>query len=184
MELVEENFQGVKLFEMKPFYDERGFFARNFCQKIMNETLCNAEVSQANLSFNSKRGTIRGFHFQYPPFQEAKTVTVLQGALHYKVIDLRPNSASFLSVSEFNLKALQHVIQVPEGCAPAFQTLSDNTFLHYYVSKSYNPLFEDGIRFNDPHFKLSWPLTSPIVSERDINFKNFDRESFELRYIL
>jgi|LakMenEpi03Aug12_release.lakeMendotaPanAssembly.Ray.scaffolds.fasta_scaffold407415_2 dTDP-4-dehydrorhamnose 3,5-epimerase len=182
MKLVDTNFQGVKLFEMTPFRDERGFFARNFCCEVMENSSANREVSQANLSFNSKKGTIRGFHFQFPPYQEAKTVTVIQGSVHYKIIDIRPDSPTYLSVSEYELEPLAHVIQVPQGCAPAFQTLVDNTLLHYYVSQSYNSDFEDGIRFNDPQFNFSWPINTSIISERDKSFKDFNRNSYELDY--
>jgi len=163
---------------MEVHQDERGFFARNFCVESINSGGGFSNVSQANLSFNSTRGTIRGFHFQINGFEEAKTVTVYRGSLHYKVLDLRKDSPTYLEHESFELRALSDVLQVPKGCTPGFQTLEDDVLLHYYVSNSYSKENEFGIRFNDPYFKMEWPLTPTVVSARDRSFPDFLETEF------
>jgi dTDP-4-dehydrorhamnose 3,5-epimerase len=169
---------GLLFFKMNKFEDERGFFARNYCRSVIRESRGFESVDQANLSVNKFKGTIRGFHYQTNGHEESKTVTVLSGSLHYKIIDLRKNSESYLRVVSFDLKALDLVVQVPKGCAPAFQTLEDNVMLHYYVSNSYSPENESGIRFNDPFFNFKWPLPQTVVSKRDSNFEDFNPDLF------
>ena len=170
--------QGLLFMDMDVHADERGFFARNFCAKSIENNGGYSEVSQANISFNKDKGTIRGFHFQSGGYEEAKTVTVLRGSLHYKVIDLRKNSPTYLEHESFEIFALEGVVQVPRGCAPGFQTLEDEVLLHYYVSNPYSSSNESGIRYNDPYFNLKWPGEVTNVSERDKNFSDFNPKLF------
>ena len=178
IKIANSEISGLLFFKMNKFEDERGFFARNFCKSVIQESQGYESVSQANLSINKLKGTIRGFHYQINGHEESKTVTVLNGSLHYKIIDLRKNSENYLKVVSFELNALDMVVQIPKGCAPAFQTLEDNVMLHYYVSNPYSPENESGIRFNDPFFDFKWPLIPTVVSNRDSNFKDFDPKLF------
>lgn len=178
MEVKTTSIEGLLLFRFPKFIDERGFFSRNFCADSLKQAGGFTEVSQANLSFNSQIGTLRGFHFQDCGHEEAKTVTVLSGAVHYKVIDLREDSKTYARVESFDLTEFEWSVQVPRGCAPAFQTLQPNTLLHYYVSNPYCAEHESGIRFNDAYFNLSWPLEISAISVRDKNFPAFNVKSF------
>jgi dTDP-4-dehydrorhamnose 3,5-epimerase len=178
MKVSQSKIAGLIFLEMEMHADDRGYFARNFCQDSINAANGFSDVSQANISFNKLKGTVRGFHFQMNGHEEAKTVTVYRGALHYKVIDLRKSSSTYLETHSFEMYELSGVLQVPKGCAPAFQTLQDNTLLHYYVSNPYSKENEFGIRYNDPFFNLDWPLPVSSVSERDGSFPDFDVENF------
>jgi dTDP-4-dehydrorhamnose 3,5-epimerase len=170
--------QGLLFMDMEVHTDDRGFFARNFCAKSIDASGGYPEVSQANISFNKTKGTVRGFHFQSGGHEEAKTVTVLKGSLHYKVIDLRKNSSTYLEHESFEISALQGVVQVPKGCAPGFQTLEDDVLLHYYVSNPYSSSHESGIRYNDNYFNLKWPGEVTNISDRDKNFPDFNPLTF------
>lgn len=178
MEIRSGRISGLLFIDMEMHQDERGFFARNFCKDSISKVGGYTDVCQANLSFNKLKGTIRGLHFQTGGHEEAKTVTVYQGSLHYKVLDLRKDSKTYLQHESFEINALSGLVQVPKGCAPAFQTLEDNTLLHYYVSNSYSKEHESGIRFNDPFFGFEWPLVPSVVSLRDSTFSDFDAETF------
>lgn len=178
-EVNPKDIPGLLFIEMNFFKDERGFFARNFCTKTISKFNGFPNVAQANLSFNAEPGTIRGFHFQGNGYEEAKTITVIEGSLHYKVVDLRPNSPTYLKYTSFELQKLSTVVQVPKGCAPGFQTLEPNTLLHYYVSTEYSPDNESGIRYNDPFFEMNWPLEISVVSNRDSEFEDFDPKVFK-----
>lgn len=179
MEVKNTKIKGLFLFKFDKFEDDRGLFVRNFCKKELDRIEADTEIAQANLSFNKKMGTLRGFHYQFDGFEEAKTVTVLSGAIHYKVIDLRKDSPTYTQSDSFDLNQLEWTVQVPKGCIPAFQTLTDNVLLHYYVSQFYNPDKESGIRYNDPFFDLKWPVEVTEISERDSNFPNFNLKNFK-----
>jgi dTDP-4-dehydrorhamnose 3,5-epimerase len=178
VEIRSGRISGLLFIDMEMHQDERGFFARNFCKNSISKAGGYSDVSQANLSFNKLKGTIRGLHFQTNGHEEAKTVTVYQGLLHYKVLDLRKNSKTYLQHESFEITPLSGLVQVPKGCAPAFQTLEDNTLLHYYVSNPYSKENESGIRFNDPFFGFEWPLAPSVVSDRDSTFPDFDKRNF------
>lgn len=179
LEVRPEEIQGLLFIRMNFFRDERGFFVRNFCSDIVEDLGGESRVLQANLSFNVNQGTIRGFHFQNGGHEEAKTITVISGKLHYKVIDLRRNSPTYLKYTSFELNELENVVQVPRGCAPAFQTLEPNCLLHYYVSTRYSPEYEFGIRYDDPYFNMNWPRDVSTISKRDSSFEDFVPTSFE-----
>jgi len=178
MDIITGKISGLLFVQMEMHSDERGFFARNFCSDSISRADGFTDISQANISFNRQKGTIRGFHFQSGGHEESKTVTVYQGSLHYKVVDLRKDSPTYLQHESFELTAFSGLVQVPKGCAPAFQTLEDNTLLHYYVSNPYSSGHESGIRFNDPFFKFEWPLPVSVVSERDSKFPDFSQTNF------
>lgn len=179
MNIKRTRIPGLVFLEMEIHPDDRGFFARNFCAESISSAGGYSNVNQANISFNTTKGTIRGFHFQTGGHEEAKTVTVYRGALHYKVLDLRKDSPTYLEHESFELKALTDVLQVPKGCTPGFQTLEDEVLLHYYVSNPYSKANEYGIRYNDPFFNMKWPLEPTVISTRDRNFPDFSPQEFE-----
>lgn len=179
MDIKKTSIKGLILFKFNKFEDDRGFFVRNFCREELDKFEADTKIAQANLSFNKRKGTIRGFHYQFDGYEEAKTVTVLSGTIHYKVIDLRKGSPTYTKIESFNLDQLDWTVQVPKGCVPAFQTLTDNVLLHYYVSQFYNPTKESGVRFDDPFFNMKWPLEVTEISSRDKNFPDFDYINFK-----
>ena len=182
MKLVDSGIAGIsglQVYELDKKEDDRGFFARVHCNQIYQEFGGSAAVEQSNISFNPIIGTLRGFHFQKQPYAETKTILVLNGKLHYKIIDLRRNSKTFLSSTSLELESLKLILQVPSGCTLAFQSLAENTLLHYNVSSRYEPNYESGIRFDDPYFNFSWPLEVSSISKRDLSFPNFNPEIFD-----
>ena len=179
MEILRGSIDGLLLIRMKKNLDERGFFARNFCTDLIDQAGGNPSISQANLSFNQTKGTIRGFHYQKNGYEETKTLTVLRGSLHLKVVDLRKDSKTYLMHESYTLTELDSIIQIPKGCAPGFQTLLDDVLALYYMSNPYSSDNEYGIRFNDPFFEFNWPLELTNISKRDLGFIDFDPTKFE-----
>jgi len=161
--------------------DLRGFFARSFCvQEFANAGLPTAVV-QTSISFNGQRGTVRGVHFQWPPSRESKLVRCLRGALFDVLLDLRPNSSSYLRHVSVELDdENRDAVFIPHGVAHGFQTLADATEVLYQMTDFYAPALATGLRWNDPSFGIAWPLPDSIViSERDANYPDFDRQAFE-----
>lgn len=152
--------------------DERGFFARTFCQREFTARGMSPAVSQCNLSWNRKRGTLRGLHFQAAPHPEAKVVRCVRGAIWDVIVDLRPDSPTHLHWHAVELTAENRLaLYVPEDFAHGFQTLADDTEVLYQMSESYYPDLARGLRWNDPKLAIPWPLPSPIMSERDKSYE-------------
>lgn len=152
----------------QPIGDERGWFARAFCQRELAEQGVDFQVRQINRSYNQKAGTVRGFHFQFPPHAEHKFLRCVQGSLVDVVVDLRPESPTFLQTEQVELRADKHeAVLVPERCCHALQTLSDGTEILYQVSAFYAPEAEFGLRWNDPRLGISWPLEVSEISAKD-----------------
>ncbi len=161
---------GAYSVELNFLQDERGGFARTFCKKEFEAIGHLKEFVQLNQSWNTKKGTLRGLHFQIPPFQEIKLIRCIKGAVMDVIVDLRKDSPSFLQhvmleLSEENKK----MIYVPEGFAHGFQSIKDNSELVYHHTEFYVPNAEGGIRYNDPALKINWPLPIEVISERDKN---------------
>ena len=159
--------------------DERGSFARVWCQRENVERGGTAEMVQANLAHSLRRGTLRGLHYQTAPFQEAKSIVCLRGAIWDVMIDLRPDSPTFLRWLGIELSAdSPQQIHVPAGCAHGYQTLADDTDVLYHSSAFYTPEAERGIRWDDPRFGIQWPLPdAPIISAKDRAWPDFDAQS-------
>jgi len=156
------------LIEFENISDNRGFFMRSFCKSELKSISINFNIVQINRSFNSKKGSIRGLHFQKKPFAEDKIVQVLQGKIFDVVVDLRKRSSTYkkwigVELSQENQKALF----IPKGCAHGFQTLTDNCEVEYFMSEYYSPNYIKGIRWNDPSFRILWPVTLTQISEKD-----------------
>lgn len=154
--------------------DERGFFARTWCQREFREHGLNASLVQCNISFNRKMGTLRGMHFQRPPYGEAKLVRCTMGAIYDVIIDLRPDSLTFKKWFATELTAENRkMLYIPEGFAHGFITLTDNTEVFYQMSQFYHPEYADGVRWNDPAFNITWPIDVTVISDRDNSYPDF-----------
>lgn len=152
----------------KPMGDERGWFARAFCQRELADHGVDFQVRQINRSFNQKAGTVRGFHFQFPPHAENKLLRCVDGALMDVLVDLRPESPTFLQKEMVELRAEDHqAVLIPERCCHAMQTLRDATEILYQVSAFYAPEAECGLRWNDPQLAIAWPLELSEISAKD-----------------
>jgi len=174
MKFTEQKLKGVFIIEAEPIFDDRGAFRRHFCRNEFAKHGIEPVVKQANISENKFAYTLRGFHYQIEPYQEAKTLSCIQGKIYDIVVDLRPDSSTFMhwvsvELSGSNRKSLH----IAPGCANAFMTLEDNTILHYYHSEFYTPGYERGIRFNDPAFGFKWPDDPKYMSEKDKNHPDF-----------
>lgn len=162
---------GVFLLDLEPREDERGFFARSWCVNEFTQHGLNPNLVQCNISYNKKRGTLRGMHYQIPPFPEAKLVRCTMGAIYDVIIDLRAQSATFGQWISVELTAENHrAVYIPESFAHGFQTLTDNTEVYYQMSEFFHPECARGLLWNDPMFKISWPIDDPIINQRDTGF--------------
>jgi len=169
--------EGVYLIDIEKYEDQRGFFARTWCQREFREHGLNPRLTQCNLSFNKFKGTLRGMHFQSAPFEEAKLVSCMQGAVYDVIIDLRHGSPTFKKYLHATLTAEAHnMIYVPEGFAHGFLTLTDSTYVFYQMSEYYMPEYGRGIRWNDPEFNIEWPDEVNVISDRDANYPDFSIE--------
>jgi dTDP-4-dehydrorhamnose 3,5-epimerase len=168
------NIPGAFEISIDPHSDERGFFARTWCQREFEKHALNSRLSQCNVSFNARAGTLRGIHYQDSPFPEAKLVRCTQGAIYDVVVDLRPSSPAFKSYFGTVLTAENHkMLYVPEGCGHGFLTLAGDTEVFYQMSEFYVPELARGVRWNDPAFAIRWPGEVAVISERDQGYPNF-----------
>jgi dTDP-4-dehydrorhamnose 3,5-epimerase len=155
--------------------DERGFFGRAFCRREFEDHGIDFQIQQANIGFSRSRGTLRGLHYQVPPHGEAKLVRCTAGAIFDVILDLRPASSTFKQWMGVELTAKSHtMLYVPEGCAHGYLTLADGTEICYLVSQYYHQAAERGIRWNDPAFKIEWPIIeSLVISDKDQNWPDW-----------
>lgn len=165
---------GVWLIELERLEDERGFFARSFCENEMAAHGLNPRVAQSNVSFNRRRGTLRGMHYQAPPHAECKVVRCTQGMIWDVAVDLRPESPTFRRWHGVELSAANRCsLYISEGVAHGFQTLTDDSEVLYLMSEFYRPEAARGVRWDDPAFAIQWPIADPHVSARDRGFAPF-----------
>ena len=174
MIFIETRLPGVWLLDPERHEDERGFFARSWCEHECAAKGLNPRVVQCNISFNKRRGTLRGMHYQSAPYQEAKLVRCTRGAIHDVVIDLRPGSPTFKQHVAVVLDAgSRRMIYIPEGLAHGFQTLEDETEVFYQMSEVYSPEHARGVRWDDRAFAIEWPPDERTISGRDRNYPDF-----------
>lgn len=174
MKFTETVLPGAFVIDIEVIQDERGFFARRWSRPEFEEYGLNANIAQCSVSFNQKRGTLRGLHYQTKPHEEAKLVWCISGAIHDVILDLRPISSTYKKWIAVDLTAANRkMLYVPEGFAHGYQTLEDDTEVSYQISESYQPEYAKGVRWNDPVFEIDWPLPDRIMSERDKNFPDF-----------
>jgi dTDP-4-dehydrorhamnose 3,5-epimerase len=165
---------GACIVELEPFSDERGFFARGWCQNEFRDHGLAHDIAQANISFNRNKHTLRGFHYQVAPDQEDKLLRCTAGSVHDVLIDLRPDSPTFMQHFSTTLSRSNYrMIMVPKGCANAFLTLEDDTEVTYLVSQFYAPQSERGVRWNDPAFAIQWPEQPAVISQKDQSWPDF-----------
>lgn len=168
MIFAETRLKGAFLLDLERLADERGFFARSWCRDEFAEHALNTDLVQCNVSFNTRKGTLRGMHYQAPPHEEAKLVRCTSGAIYDVIIDMRPESATFRQWIGVELTAdNRRMLYIPEGFAHGFQTLEGNTEVFYQMSAFYHPESSRGVRFDDPLLAISWPLADPILSDKD-----------------
>jgi len=166
---------GVVWIEIEPKVDERGFFARSWCQKEFTGNGLNSRLVQSSLSFNKRRGTLRGIHYQIDPFPETKVVRCTSGGIYDVVVDLRQHSPTFKEWIAIVLNSTnKHMVYVPEGCGHGFLTLEDQTEVSYQMSEFYYPELARGVRWDDPAFQIEWPEPVQVISERDRTYPNFE----------
>jgi dTDP-4-dehydrorhamnose 3,5-epimerase len=170
----ETKLSGAFVIELQKHEDERGFFARCWCQKEFEARGLNPRTVQCNVSFNKLKGTLRGMHYQVGPCAESKLVRCTRGAIYDVIIDLRRESPTYKQyVSEVLSSSNYEALFIPEGFAHGFQTLEDNSEVFYQMSEFYSPEHQRGVRYNDPAFKISWPIEATVISDRDRNYEDF-----------
>ncbi|HZR63542.1 MAG TPA: dTDP-4-dehydrorhamnose 3,5-epimerase [Terriglobales bacterium] len=182
MKFQETKLPGVYEIEIERFSDERGFFARSWCQKEFESKGLNPSLVQCSISFNARKGTLRGLHYQAAPYREAKVVRCSRGSLYDVAVDLRPDSPTFTQwVGVVLTPARGNMLYVPEGCAHGFLTLEDETEVFYQMSEFYHPEAAGGVRWDDPAFQVAWPAPVAVISERDRMYPNFEANVFAER---
>jgi dTDP-4-dehydrorhamnose 3,5-epimerase len=165
---------GAYLIELEAHQDERGSFARSWCAREFAAHGLNPRIAQCNVSYNVRRGTLRGLHYQIRPFEEAKLVRCTRGALYDVIVDLRRDSPSYRKWTGALLTPDNGLmIYVPEGCAHGFLTMEDRTEVHYQISEFYAPDHARGFRWNDPAFGISWPAAVEVISDRDRTYPDY-----------
>jgi dTDP-4-dehydrorhamnose 3,5-epimerase len=165
---------GAFLINIEPLEDERGFFARTFCKDEFKKHGIDFSCVQCNISFNKKKGTLRGMHYQAAPHEEAKIVSCIRGAIFDVIVDIRPDSPTFKKWYGTELSAKNHaMLYVPKGFAHGFQTLTDNAEVHYMMSEYYHPECASGIRWDDQVIMIKWPLQSKTIAKKDEEFADY-----------
>lgn len=172
MIFIETKLKDSYIIELEKITDERGFFARSWCQKEFEKYGLNSNLVQCNISYNKTKGTLRGMHYQIEPYPEAKLVRCTQGAIYDVIIDLRSNSPTFKQWIGIELTAKNHkMLYIPKGFAHGFQTLEDDSEVFYQMSEFYHPECARGVKWNDPSFNIQWLLTENLtISERDLSY--------------
>jgi dTDP-4-dehydrorhamnose 3,5-epimerase len=159
---------------VEPIRDERGFFARAWCRNEFEEHGLEPVLMQCSISYNERKGTLRGMHYQAAPFAESKLVRCTQGGIYDVVLDLRPHSTSFKKWIAVTLTAEnRNMVYVPKGCAHGFFTLQDQSEVFYQISEVFSSESARGVRWNDPAFEIAWPEKVEVISERDRNYPDF-----------
>ena len=174
MHLRSTEIAGVMIIEPERLCDERGFFARTWCRKEFEERGLPVEWVQSNVSFNAKRGTLRGLHYQAAPHGEVKLVRCTMGAIYDVVVDLRIGSPTYRHSIGVELSAENRLaLYIPDGCAHGFQTLTHNCEVLYQMGAEYHAPAARGVRWDDPAFAITWPLSPTVVSARDQAYADF-----------
>ncbi len=184
MKFVKTRLDGAFIVEPGKLTDDHGFFARSWCQREFEMLgICKKPV-QSNISFNKKRGTLRGLHYQADPYSEAKLIRCTMGAIYDVIVDLRPESPTCQQWMPVELtQKNRRLLYIPEGFANGFMTLRDNTEVFYQMTQFYMPEFSRGIRWDDPLFEIKWPLKVSTISEKDQQYPDFTSMSVALSKI-
>jgi dTDP-4-dehydrorhamnose 3,5-epimerase len=165
---TETKLGGAFIIDLDRKEDNRGFFARAFCQHEFEDHRLKPVIAQANIAFNRRKGSVRGMHFQFPPAAETKLVRCTRGGILDVIVDLRPESPTYLDHISVELTADNHrALYVPERFAHGYQVLEDDTETSYQVGEFYTPETEGGLRYDDPRLGLTWPLPVTEMSDKD-----------------
>ena len=174
MKFIPLSLDGAYLIEAEKLEDERGFFSRLFCAEQFSNQGLLSSFPQCNFSYNKTKGTLRGMHYQEPPFEEVKLVRCVAGSIYDCIIDLRPGSKTYLNWIGIELSASSlQLLYVPKGFAHGFLTLEKNSEVFYQVSTPYQPNAERGIRYDDPAFQVIWPSPPEKISRKDLSHSPF-----------
>lgn len=174
---------GAFAVDIEPVRDERGFFARTWCRRELADAGLDVGLAQCSISRTRLAGTVRGMHFQWPPSRETKLIRCQRGRIHDVLLDLRPDSSTYLVSCPLVLdEQRQNALYCPTGVAHGFQTLSDEAEVHYMMTDFYQPELYGGVRFDDAAFGIQWPLPVRAIHERDRGYPDFDRAGHADRY--
>ena len=174
MKLLKTKLEGAFIIDLEKSEDERGFFSNVWNKKNFQKNNLNADITELNMAFNKKKGTIRGLHYQSAPYEGAKLVRCTRGRIWDVVLDLRPDSKTFKEWYGVELSSDNYKLNyVPEGCAHGYQTLEDNSIIFYLNSQVYNLDFEKGINYSDPAFNIPFPLKVTMISKKDSSWQLF-----------
>lgn len=175
MHFLETTIPGVFTIGITPHRDERGFFARTWCHREFEQHGLTPRIVQSSVSFNRRRGTLRGMHFQTSPYAETKLVRCTRGSIYDVALDLRPASPTYKQWAAVTLTAeSRNMMYVPEGCAHGFISLEDETEVLYQISQFYDASSARGVRWNDPAFGIVWPIEPQVISQRDAGYPDFE----------
>jgi dTDP-4-dehydrorhamnose 3,5-epimerase len=175
MIFLETSLPGAYVIEVEKHEDERGFFARSWCAREFAAKGLDHHLVQCNVSFNKRKGTLRGLHYQVPPHAEAKLVRCTKGSLVDVIVDLRKDSPTFLKWFANDLTAANHrMLYIPKLFAHGFQTLEDDTEIFYQMTEFYEPAASKGLRWNDPRLSINWPVASRVMSQKDQAYPNLE----------
>jgi dTDP-4-dehydrorhamnose 3,5-epimerase len=173
----ETRLKGAFVINPERLEDERGFFARSWCEREFKDHGIETKFVQCNISFNKKIGTLRGMHYQAAPYEEAKLIRCTMGAIYDVIMDLRPNSLTYREWVYTELTSdNRRMIHVPKGFAHGFLTLTDNSEIFYMMSESYVPGFGRGIKWNDPVLGITWPAEVRVISSQDQSYPDFSTQ--------
>lgn len=174
MKFTELSVQGAYLVDIERMEDKRGVFARTFCSREFASHGLDPNLVQCSLSFNHLKGTLRGMHYQIKPYEENKLVRCTMGAVFDVMVDLRPDSPTFLKWTSAELTTDNHrALYIPKGCAHGFMSLEDNSEILYQISEFWSPEHGRGVRWNDPAFGIHWPMQPTVIAPRDAGYPDF-----------
>ncbi len=174
MQFIATKIPGAFILEAERIPDERGFFARTWARDEFIANGLNPDLAQCNVSYNHRKGTVRGIHWQVPPHAEVKLVRCTQGAIYDVIVDIRPDSPTYRQSVGVELSAEnRRALYIPEGCAHGFQTLEDATEIFYMITAYYAPHAARGMRWNDSAIDVVWPHEVTVISERDANYPDW-----------
>ena len=176
MKFIPTNIEGAYLLEWETLDDDRGYFARTRSNKEYSELGLNNDLSECSVSFNNRRGTLRGMHYQAPPHEETKLVMCVSGLIFDALVDLRPGSKTYLATCSAELSlANRRMLYVPAGVAHGFMTLEDNSYVYYQIGGDYMPDAARGVRWDDPAFSIEWPMQPIVLADRDRNYGDYKK---------
>jgi len=174
MQFTPTQIPGASIIDTERFDDERGFFVLTWARDEFAAHGLNTHLAQCNLSYNHRKGTVRGMHWQVPPHAETKLVRCIRGGIYDVIVDIREDSPTYLQWIGVELTAEnRRALVIPEGCAHGFQTLADATEVFYMLTEQYTPAAARGLRWNDPKIGVAWPLEISVISERDAQYPDF-----------